>query len=62
MGDRAAGFGASASGLPPGLVVPGLRVLVIGGTGAFGRRLISGLIATTEHDVVIGARDLSFLS
>ena len=36
-----------------------LRVLVIGGTGAFGRRLISGLIATTDHDVVIAARDLS---
>jgi saccharopine dehydrogenase-like NADP-dependent oxidoreductase len=36
-----------------------LRVLVIGGTGAFGRRLMSGLIATTDHDVVIAARDLS---
>ena len=33
--------------------------MVIGGTGAFGRRLISGLIATTDHDVVIAARDLS---
>jgi nucleoside-diphosphate-sugar epimerase len=33
-----------------------LRVLVIGGTGAFGRRLISGLIATTDHDVVIAVQ------
>ena len=33
--------------------------LVIGGTGSFGRRLVSGLIATSDHEVVIAARDLS---
>ena len=35
------------------------RVLVIGGTGSFGRRLVSGLITTTDHEVIIAARDLS---
>jgi saccharopine dehydrogenase-like NADP-dependent oxidoreductase len=35
------------------------RVLVIGGTGSFGRRLVSGLIATSDCEVVIAARDLS---
>ncbi len=30
---------------------------MIGGTGSFGRRLVSGLIATTDHHVVIAARD-----
>jgi hypothetical protein len=34
------------------------RVLVVGGTGGFGRRLVEGLVATTDVDVVIGARNL----
>ena len=33
-------------------------VLVVGGTGAFGRRLVEGLVRTTDFDVVIAARDL----
>ena len=37
----------------------GKRVLVIGGTGAFGRHLVRGLVATTEFHVVIGGRDRS---
>jgi saccharopine dehydrogenase-like NADP-dependent oxidoreductase len=32
------------------------RVVVIGGTGAFGGRLVEGLLATTDLDVVIAAR------
>ncbi len=32
-------------------------VLVIGGMGSFGRRLVEGLLATTEATVVIGGRD-----
>jgi len=32
--------------------------LVIGGTGGFGRRLVEGLLATTDLDVVIAARRL----
>src|SRR5271155_1056829 len=32
-------------------------VLVVGGAGAFGSRLVRGLIETTEFDVVIAARD-----
>lgn len=31
-------------------------VLVVGGTGSFGRRLVEGLLATTDAAVVIGAR------
>src|SRR6202021_1848951 len=34
-------------------------VLVIGGTGAFGSRLVDGLIATREFAVVIAGRDLA---
>ena len=34
-----------------------LRVLVVGGTGAFGDRLVTGLLSTTSFDVVIAARD-----
>ena len=37
------------------------RVLVVGGTGGFGRRLVEGLVATTGLDVVIGARNLDQL-
>jgi len=33
-------------------------VLVVGGAGAFGSRLVRGLIETTEFDVVIAARDV----
>jgi Domain of unknown function (DUF4166)/Saccharopine dehydrogenase NADP binding domain len=33
------------------------RVLIIGGTGGFGRRLAEGLIATTDLELVIGSRD-----
>src|SRR5262245_21926971 len=32
------------------------RVVVIGGTGAFGARLVEGLVATTDLAVVIAAR------
>ncbi|MGO4388314.1 DUF4166 domain-containing protein [Microvirga sp. 2YAF29] len=32
-------------------------VLVIGGMGSFGKRLVEGLLATTEATVVIGGRD-----
>jgi NAD(P)-dependent dehydrogenase (short-subunit alcohol dehydrogenase family) len=32
-------------------------VLVVGGAGAFGRRLVEGLVRTTELDVVVAARD-----
>lgn len=35
-----------------------LKVLVIGGTGAFGSRLVRGLIAHTDLDVVIAGRDM----
>src|SRR6266702_2966575 len=35
------------------------QVLVIGGAGAFGRRLVHGLLATTDLDVVVGGRDLA---
>jgi hypothetical protein len=35
------------------------RVLIVGGTGAFGRRLVGGLMTTTEHEIVIAGRDLS---
>ena len=34
------------------------RVLVIGGTGTFGARLVEGLVATTDLDVIIAARGL----
>ena len=34
-------------------------VLVVGGSGAFGRRLVDGLVATTDFDVVIAGRDLA---
>jgi hypothetical protein len=33
-------------------------VLVIGGTGGFGRRLVHGLAATSDFDIVIAGRDL----
>ena len=32
------------------------RVMVIGGTGGFGRRLVEGLVATTDLEVIIGVR------
>jgi len=35
------------------------KVLVIGGAGAFGRRLVHGLLATTDLEVVVGGRDLA---
>lgn len=35
-----------------------LSVLVIGGAGSFGGRLVDGLIATTDFDVVIAGRSL----
>jgi Domain of unknown function (DUF4166)/Saccharopine dehydrogenase NADP binding domain len=34
------------------------RVLVIGGTGSFGARLVEGLISTTDLDVIIAARGI----
>jgi len=33
------------------------RVLVVGGSGTFGRHLVHGLLASTNFDVVIGGRD-----
>ncbi len=33
-------------------------ILVVGGTGVFGRRLVCGLVATTDLDVIVAARDL----
>ncbi len=33
--------------------------MVIGGTGGFGRRLVEGLVATTDLHVIIAARDLA---
>ncbi|HLY91236.1 MAG TPA: saccharopine dehydrogenase NADP-binding domain-containing protein [Acetobacteraceae bacterium] len=35
------------------------KVLVIGGAGAFGRRLVRGLLATTDLEVVVAGRDLA---
>ncbi len=34
-------------------------VLVVGGTGAFGRLLVAGLVRTTGLDVIVGARDVA---
>jgi NAD(P)-dependent dehydrogenase (short-subunit alcohol dehydrogenase family) len=34
------------------------RVLVVGGTGSFGARLVEGLVATTDLDVIIAARNV----
>lgn len=34
-----------------------VRVIVIGGTGGFGRRLVDGLAATTDLTIVIASRD-----
>ena len=34
-----------------------MRVVVLGGTGSFGRALTVRLVASGEHDVVIGSRD-----
>ena len=34
-----------------------LRVLVVGGTGAFGERLVAGLLATTGFDVLVAGRN-----
>ncbi len=33
------------------------RILVVGGTGAFGQRLVEGLLATTEASVLVGGRN-----
>lgn len=33
------------------------RILVVGGTGAFGQRLVEGLLATTEALVLVGGRN-----
>lgn len=35
------------------------RVLVVGGTGAFGRRLVASLMATTDATTIIAARSLN---
>jgi hypothetical protein len=35
------------------------RVIVVGGTGGFGRRLVAGLVATSDLDVVIASRDVA---
>jgi hypothetical protein len=34
-------------------------VLVVGGSGAFGGRLVDGLIATSDFDVIVAGRDLT---
>jgi hypothetical protein len=34
-------------------------VLVVGGSGAFGGRLVDGLIATSDFDVIVAGRDLA---
>lgn len=39
--------------------MPAPRILVVGGAGAFGRRLVEGLAATTACTVVIAGRDLA---
>src|SRR5690242_17163629 len=44
--------GPAAEGMAP-------SVLVIGGSGAFGRRLVDGLARTTAFDVVVAGRDLA---
>ena len=33
-------------------------ILVVGGTGVFGLRLVRGLVATTDLDVIVAARNL----
>jgi hypothetical protein len=35
------------------------RVLVVGGTGVFGSRLVRGLITTSRFDVAVGTRDIA---
>jgi len=37
----------------------GRRVLVVGGTGAFGSRLVRGLITTSRFEVTVAARDMA---
>jgi hypothetical protein len=32
------------------------RILVVGGAGAFGQRLVEGLLATTEASVIVAGR------
>jgi len=34
------------------------RILVVGGAGVFGRRLVEGLLATTDLEVVVAGRDV----
>jgi hypothetical protein len=34
-------------------------ISVVGGTGVFGRRLVCGLVATTDLDVIVAARERS---
>jgi hypothetical protein len=38
------------------------RVLIVGGTGVFGERLVTGLLLHTEFDVVIAGRDAARLA
>lgn len=42
--------------------VPPRRVLVVGGTGAFGERLVRGILETTELDVVAAGRTEAHLA
>lgn len=35
------------------------RVLVVGGAGVFGSRLVEGLVATTDAEIVVAGRDLN---
>jgi Saccharopine dehydrogenase NADP binding domain len=46
------------SGRPQPRDTPARTVLVVGGAGAFGGRLVSGLHNTTDLDIVIAGRDL----
>jgi len=52
------GAGASFSRSRPAGLSVARTVLVVGGSGAFGGRLVAGLIATTGLTVVIAGRDL----
>ena len=42
--------------MPPALPC---AILVVGGTGAFGERLVRGILATTELRVIVAARGLA---
>jgi hypothetical protein len=53
-----AGAGAAFPWRVAARLIVARTVLVVGGSGAFGGRLVDGLIATTDFAVVIGGRNL----